>query len=124
MVQRVVLADSDRDASDMYRLGLEDAGYEVSTVPSARALFSFLDGKAEVVVTEYEGLGMPGLEILRRLRERRREQGTRVLVLTNLDGDVEDLAKNAVKGGAKTWLVKAATTPSMLAREVAEALAA
>jgi DNA-binding response OmpR family regulator len=118
----VLLADRDPDAATMYGIGLEAAGYRVRIARSARALFFSLDALTNVLVTEWERLGIPGREIIRRARSVRRPEPFPIVVLTNHDGEVERLRNEAMEAGASAWLVKANTTPQQLASSIEKAL--
>lgn len=83
-------------------------------------MFAALDPSLSAIVMEWEGLGLTGPQILDRIRLD--ATGVPVVVLTNLDGDVEQLSDEAHKAGARLWLVKANTTPTVLAQTVVTAI--
>jgi DNA-binding response OmpR family regulator len=118
----VLLADHDPDAATMYRVGLEEAGYSVRIVRSARGLFASLDLLPDVLITEWERLGMPGGEIIRRAQSVHHSEALPILVLTNHDGDVQRLRAEALEAGASAWLVKANTTPHELVSTITSVL--
>ncbi len=116
----MLLVDSDSEMATMYRFGLEQAGLEVDTAPDARTMFTALDPSVCAIVMEWEGLGLTGPQILDRIRLDATE--VPVVVLSNLDGDVEALSDEAHRAGARLWLVKANTTPAVLAQTVVTAI--
>ena len=109
----------------MYRLGLEHLGFDVEVAEHAAALFAAIPGgSAQTIVMEWENLGLSGLQTLLRLRSGAESRDVPVLILSNQDGDIEGLTRQALEAGAQRWLVKAHTTPSELARNIREVLAA
>lgn len=119
-MKRVLLVDPDIEMATMYRFGLEQAGLAVDTAPDAKSMFAALDPSLSAIVMEWEGLGLTGPQILDRIRLD--ATGVPVVVLTNLDGDVEQLSDEGHKAGARLWLVKANTTPTVLAQTVVTAI--
>ena len=102
----------------MYRLGLEQEGFEVDEERSAVAMFASITGSTSAIVMEWEHLGTSGPEILRHVRSSVSAKSLPILILTNSDGDTDRLSKLAVEAGAQHWLVKAHTTPSDLAIQI------
>jgi DNA-binding response OmpR family regulator len=119
---RALLADRDVVTAEMYRLGLEQAGYRVDLVTTFDTLVERLEPDVDVVVIEWVHLGLPGAQILRRLRANPLSKALPIFVLTNHDGDIERLRAEAIDAGADEWLVKAHTRPVDLADVLSDAL--
>ena len=119
---RILLVDRDVVVAAMYRLGLEQEGFEVDEERSAVAMYGSITASTSAIVMEWEDLGGSGPEILRHVRRSVSAKSLPILILTNRDGDIERLSELAVEAGAQTWLVKAHTTPSDLATQIRSAL--
>ena len=119
---KVLLVDPDRYTATMYRIGLEQSGFEVESVRTASDLFATAGQGECVIVMEWEHLGLAGPQVLGRLRASDASRDVPVLVLTNRDGDLKKLTQLAAKAGAQGWLVKAHTTPLDLADSVRDLL--
>lgn len=107
----------------MYSIGLEHEGFQVETAGTSDELFAALgNARSDVLITEWEHLGLPGLEIVNRVRSIKPPLDIPILILTNHDGDIKQLRQAAIDAGANYWLVKATTTPHRLAATVRSAL--
>ena len=108
----------------MYRVGLEHAGFEVNVANSAGAVPRALAWPVDAIVMEWEHLGSTGPELVHLIHARLMPRVVPVLVLSNQDGDVSHLQKQALKAGAQGWLIKARTTPTELALRLEEEIQA
>ena len=122
MTRKVLLVDRDADAAGMYRVGLEHAGFEVDVADSADALPRALASPVDAIVMEWEHLGRTGPELVHLIHTRLTPRAVPVLVLSNQDGDVTHLQKQALKAGAQGWLIKARTTPTDLVQRLEAAI--
>jgi DNA-binding response OmpR family regulator len=123
MPPHVLLVDRDRQVTEMYRLGLERAGFRVTEVADGQSLVEALEDPPDAVVMEWEMFELRGEQILMRLASTLHMQGRPALVLTNFTTGADDPILGVARElGATEWLVKAATTPAMLAAKVREAL--
>jgi diguanylate cyclase (GGDEF)-like protein/PAS domain S-box-containing protein len=83
---RILLADDDATARRIARAVLEDAGFGVEEAEDGtRALAAFDRETPDLVLLDVEMPGLDGLEVCRRLRERREGRHVPVVMATGLD---------------------------------------
>jgi DNA-binding response OmpR family regulator len=100
---RLLLVEDDQVLGDGIRAGLAQAGYAVDWVEDGRAAELALSGETyDAVVLDLGLPRVPGLEVLRRLRER--NDDTPVLVLTARDTVADRVA--GLDRGADDYLIK------------------
>jgi DNA-binding NtrC family response regulator len=100
---RVLVVDDEARMATVVAAALERAGYECETAASGAAALAALDARgADAVVTDWKMPGMDGLELLRRVHERR--PGLPVVLLT-AHGSVPS-AVAAMREGAFDYVVK------------------
>ncbi|MCZ6598056.1 MAG: response regulator transcription factor [Planctomycetota bacterium] len=110
---RILLIEDSRKLLDSLRLGLTKSGYEVDTAADGETGLRMARGGAyDVVVLDLMLPGLPGLDVLRRLRENGSD--VHVLVLTALDA-VEDRVRG-LRAGADDYLAKPFSFDELLAR--------
>jgi DNA-binding response OmpR family regulator len=121
----VMLVEDDQAITEVYRLGLEAAGFRVCVFADASGLFQALDEETpDIAVLDWHLGGIvTGLDILENLRLDRRTADVPVLMLSNHLGDLDGALDRALHAGAQEWLVKIDTTPAKLAASLREALA-
>jgi len=103
MKPRVLVVDDEERMATVVAAALQRAGYECETAASGEAALAALDARgADAVVTDWKMPGMDGIELLRRLRERR--PGLPVVLLT-AHGSVPS-AVAAMREGAFDYVVK------------------
>lgn len=108
----VLLVEDDAAVAEMYRLGLELAGFGVVVAwDGPSALLSANEGHgSDVVILDLTLPGMDGLDVLAALQRTPLAKGIPVIVLSNRTQDFA--IASAV--GAVRCLTKAATTPQQL----------
>jgi DNA-binding response OmpR family regulator len=110
---RVLLIEDSKNLLNSLRLGLSKSGYEVATAADGElGLKVAQSGTFEVIILDLLLPGIPGLELLRRLREAGND--VHVLILTALDA-VEDRVRG-LQAGADDYLVKPFSFEELLAR--------
>ena len=112
---RVVLVEDDADFAEVYRLRLEQDGYQVTVAWDGNDGLELIRRTLPDLV--YLDLRMPNLDGISLLRELRGDPATRgiaVVVLSNYDEP--ELRRQGLELGALDWLVKANVTPAELAR--------
>jgi two-component system phosphate regulon response regulator PhoB len=119
----VFLVDDDAAIAEMYRLGLENAGFRVEVLASAAALFRALGNQVpDILVLDWQLPAMSGAEALELLRRDERTVRLPVFMLSNFLGDHNGAVDRVFAAGALAWLRKSVTPPSMLAERLTEAL--
>jgi len=122
-VRSVIIVDDDAATAEMYRLGLEAAGYTVVVAPDADGLFRTIDrATPDIIVLDWQLPGMRGDEILQHIRIDPRTRALPVFMLSNHLGDQDGAIDRVFLAGALAWLEKAKTPPSLLADKVTEVL--
>src|SRR5438046_9317482 len=95
-----MLVDDDIVIADMYRMGLEHAGFRVTVLGDPASLFRAIrDEVPDVLVLDWQLPGMSGAEALELLR---RDEGTRrlpVLMLSNFVRDPRRGLRKVPAGG-------------------------
>jgi two-component system OmpR family response regulator len=100
---RILIAEDDATISAGLTRALRDAGYATDLVSTGTAADSALTTQSfDLVILDIGLPGMDGLDVLRRMRERK--NATPVLILTALDG-IEDRVQG-LNRGADDYLVK------------------
>ena len=119
MKSKVLIIDDEEHIRRFMRLTLEAAGYEVAEASNGCDAFSGLgDGSAwDVIVLDQRMPGMDGLEVLRKLREKKTR--ARIVIATAF-ASIE-LAVDTMKLGA-TDFVRKPMTPEILRNAVAAAM--
>ena len=114
----ILLVEDDRLMSDMYRFQLEREGYRVETAYDGKqGLNAVRTGRPDLVLLDVRLPIMEGFEVLEQLKTEAPEvQGIPVLILSNY-GDAR-MIRRGLELGARDYLVKSATTPSILAARV------
>jgi DNA-binding response OmpR family regulator len=115
--ESVLLVDDDRDLADMYRLGLESAGFAVRQAENGIDAVSQTFSETPDLILMDQGLPlMSGVEALGRLRSDRRGRLVPVVMFSNSADD--ELIRRALALGALEWVVKSAVSPTQLAQRV------
>jgi CheY-like chemotaxis protein len=117
---RVLLVEDDADAREVTVAGLEQAGFELRAVGTAREALNLLDAwMPDVIVSDIGMPGVDGYEFMRMLRARPPERGGRVAALAlTAFARLED-AIRARASGYQGHLAKP-ITPEDLATAVAK----
>jgi CheY-like chemotaxis protein len=120
----VFIVDDDKFLLGMYSLKFSNNGYDVDTsVGSVVALDKLRKGaKPDVLLLDIIMPHMTGLELLKVIRDENLAPGAIIVMLTNqsASSDIETAKDLKVDG----YIVKAATIPSEVLREVEKIMAA
>ena len=108
----ILIVEDDAAIADMYALELSMAGLRVRVAPSGEVAVVEAQHNAEysVIVLDLELPGMSGWTTLDELRRQAATANVPVIVLSNANVDVDDIAHH----GASEWHAKYRTTPSQL----------
>ena len=120
----VMLVEDDAAVAQMYKLGLEAAGFEVAVLEDGSALFTAIDSQIpDIVILDFHLQGLlTGIDIAENLRLDERFGRLPVLFLSNEFNVSEEETDRASGVGALAWLAKSRTSPSQLATRITEAL--
>ncbi len=118
----VLLVEDDAAVSELYRIGLEAAGYRVVLATDGHAAMDRVaEDPPDILVLDLRLPRLDGLGVLTAVRGRPASASLPVLLLSN-HAD-RPIVERAFRLGAQDFLVKMHTTPSALALEVGRWLA-
>ena len=121
----VILVDDDADTTEMYRIGLEAAGYQVRVAHDGDSLFHALAvAIPDIIVLDWHLPGQKGDEVMHRMRLDPRTRSLPVFMLSNYPTPKDGAIDRAFLAGAVAWLEKVKTPPARLAETLGEALKA
>lgn len=119
----VVLVDDDDATAEMYQVGLQAAGYQVTVARDGAGLFQeFEVSIPDIVVLDWHLPRENGDEVLHRMRLDPKTRKVPVFMLSNYPAIKDGAIDRVFLDGAIAWLEKANTTPALLADRLGEAL--
>ena len=122
--QRILFIEDDRFIADMYRMGLESGGWDVDiAVDGDEGLRRALEDPPALILLDLLLPRMDGIELLRQVRQNPATRNVPVLIVSNASG-LGGRDEEARRLGIEDWMVKANTTPAVLARRVGRILTA
>jgi DNA-binding NtrC family response regulator len=111
---KILVVDDEIDFRDVYRIILEDKGYETYQVSSGEECLEVLkDRTFDLVLTDLKMEGMSGIELLKKIRNN--SYNSEVIMVTGF-GTVES-AVDAMKLGAFGYFIKG-NDPEVLLKEI------
>lgn len=115
--KRILIVEDDEFLSSLYKELLEEEGYEVILVKEGEAGFKKAEGGGfDLILLDIMLPKMDGLQVLKALEEKGVSNNGPVVMLTNLGQD--SIVKDALKHGAKGYLIKSSMTPDQVLHEV------
>lgn len=119
-----MMVEDDPAVAQMYKIGLEYAGFEVSAHEDCSAFFAAIDNQIpDIVILDFHLKGvLTGIDIAENLRLDERFVQLPVLFLSNDYNDLDGQVDRAFGTGALAWLAKSRTSPLQLATRITEAL--
>src|SRR3989344_3107908 len=115
--RRILLVEDDRFLSDLYKTELEKAGFQVNqSYDGFEALAKIGSEKYDLVILDMVIPELTGIEIIQKLSAAGKLSSLHLVVLTNLKDD--KITQEALKLGAKGYLVKTTVTPDQLSEEI------
>jgi len=111
---KILVVDDEEEFRDVYRIILEDKGYDINEASSGEKCLSMLENDDfDLVITDLKMVGMDGIELLKSIKEK--QHGCDVIIVTGF-GTV-DSAVNAMKQGAFSYFIKG-SDPEVLLKEI------
>jgi putative two-component system response regulator len=102
---RVLIAEDDAVTADLLESALQEFGYQVTVVPDGRQAFHAIrSGKYRLVISDWEMPELSGVELCRRIRQRRSSAYIYVILLTSHTG--VDCVVEGLSAGADDFLSK------------------
>ncbi len=107
---KVLLVDDDKFLLDMYSLKFKKSGIEIETCSSSIKALETIQGNDDfdVILLDIIMPGMDGLELLKKIRDEKLAQKSKIVMLTNQADDYE----KAKALGVDAYIIKATTIPS------------
>ncbi|HZQ48747.1 MAG TPA: response regulator [Candidatus Dormibacteraeota bacterium] len=120
----LLLVEDDPIIAQMYVLGLETAGYDVTCVHDAHDALRALGTRVpDAAILDWELPGMRGDELYEAVRANVATRHLPLMFLSNHRPSESKIAGAVMGGDAIPWLVKADTPPAELSARVADLLA-
>jgi DNA-binding response OmpR family regulator len=120
--RRILFIEDDRFIAEMYRIRLEDDGWNVELAfDGETGVRQALASPPDLILLDILLPRLDGIEVLRRLRAAVTTRGVPVLVISNAAG-LSGREGEARELGIVDWIVKANTTPARLADRVSRIL--
>ncbi len=108
-MKKILVVDDEENIRLLYKEELEDMGYEVTTAASGdEALAAMEAGKFDLVTLDMRMPGLPGIETLRRMKEK--DNSLRVVISTAY----EDYKHDFGSWCSDAYIVKSSDTTALL----------
>ncbi len=113
----VLIVEDDELMQRMYSAGLQQEGFQVTTVASGgEALARLEETHYDLVILDMMLSGMSGLDIVKAYDFKTKSPATLIIALTNLDNP--DVAERVKQAGVSAYLRKADYEPTALANYI------
>lgn len=113
MVQRILLIEDDPDITELVRIHLTDAGYELeAAIDGETGLQRAMEGNCDLVILDLMLPRLSGLDVCRHLHEKRRDLP--VMMLTSRSEEVDRVL--GLELGADDYLTKPFSVRELVAR--------
>ena len=120
----LLLVEDDAIITRMYVLGLETAGYDVTSVPDGLSALRALARRVpDAAILDWEMPRMRGDELYEAIRRNEATRHLPVIFLSNHRRSESKIAGAVMGGDTIPWLVKVDTPPAELAARVGDLLA-
>src|SRR2546423_15065996 len=118
-----MLLDDDSDIAEMYRLGLQAAGFRVSLLAEPSDFLAAIAQEVpDIAVLDWRLPGKSGVDVLEELRQDPRTTQLPGFFLSNFLGDQNGAIDRVFGLGALAWLRKSLTTPDAPAQRLTQAI--
>ena len=115
--KRILLIEDETDLVELYKLKLEEAGYELKTATKGyEGLELAKKEEPQLILLDIILPQMDGFAVLKELKSDKATQHIPIILLTNL-GQKTDIEKGQ-KLGADDYLVKANLTPTQIIAKI------
>lgn len=113
---KILLVDDDKFLLDMYSLKFKKSGIDITTCSSSATALETIQGSDDfdVILLDIIMPGMDGLELLKKIRDSKLAEKSKVVMLTNQADDYDKAKELGVDG----YIIKATTIPSEVVDEV------
>ena len=119
--KRILIAEDDSFISEIYKINLENAGFEIIIAESGHEAVNIpKETKPNLILLDLLLPGLNGFEILEKLKKNPETSNIPVIILSNLS-QKEDIEK-AKSLGAIDYIVKSETSSKEIVRKLKEIL--
>jgi DNA-binding response OmpR family regulator len=119
---KVLLVEDEEELQTLFAELLKSEGYSVKVCGDGQsALDSILEDNFDLVLLDIRLPKMDGLEVLSQVHEKKKKNGSKIVLLTNL-AENDTIAK-ALKFGVSGYMIKSRFTPDQFLEEVKKYLA-
>lgn len=116
-MKKIVIVEDDLAISQMYRMKLENDGFEVHLADNGKSGLELIEKvKPDVVLLDLIMPEMSGNEMLAALRTKQEFVKLPVIVLTNTESEKTEVDTNLI--GVSAYIVKANETPTQVVTRV------
>ena len=116
MKKKILLIEDEFYISDLYKMLLETAGFEVFLGMDGIEGLKLAENLPDLILLDIMLPKMNGMVLLKKLKSNERLKNIPVVLLTNLGQ--ESIIKSAFEMGASGYLLKARLEPNELAKQV------
>jgi len=110
---KILLVDDDHELCQLYKIRLEEAGYQISTVYDGEdALKKIQEKKPDLIILDLMLPKISGIEVLKKLKQDKKFQTIPIIIFSALDNQ-QDKVKIA-----DSYLIKSKTLPQKLIGEI------
>ena len=107
----ILLVEDDIFVSDIYQTKLKQEGYQVESVENGLEAIKLLEKiTPDIILLDIVMPYMDGMEVLKKLKEKKKWKSIPVMLLTNLSE--KDKVDEGLNLGANDYLIKSHFTPS------------
>lgn len=121
--KKILLAEDDKDLSEMYRLELEKEGFEIKCVFNGKeALKEILSFKPDLLLLDIIMPEVDGWQVLKEISKIKQKgfQNMKVFVLSNLSE--KDSIEKGIDFGIEKYFIKTNFTPKEIVEEIKKTL--
>jgi DNA-binding response OmpR family regulator len=120
---KITIVEDDAPIRNMYKQKLIASGYDISTAQDGKEALKVLEAvKPDLILLDIKMPGLPGNEVLRRIRQTDWGEEIKVVVLTNISKSEAPQEFRFLK--VDRYIVKAHYTPSQVLEIIKEVLGA
>lgn len=120
---RILVVEDDQDLNNAYSIILRHAGHEVvETFDGREALEKLGNFEPDLILLDLLMPIMGGLEFLQKWNQRKKDDGAKILIFTNMENSPE--VAEAYELGAHRCIIKSWTAPHNLSKVIDDTLKA
>ncbi len=119
-MKKVFIVEDDPLLTDIYVTKFEEKGYDVEAARDGEeALKIAKDKKFDIMILDINLPKINGWEVLKRIRSDKKTRDSKVVILSNFDGEDKEMMKEL---GVLKYIIKVYHTPEEVVKEVEKCL--